>query len=198
MMRTFSQLFAGPIDKDGKQAEGPADETSTAPGSDGSSDDTEASIPSAGASDASVETFARSEHFEPDLACVLVRPEIDDECAEDRGGHEKTPQSPVCAQAAQSDDDAPGIDPARCSAANSARAAVEGPICEEPPMRCIARREESDESGERGVELGGSPDRRPTPASQSGDGQAKRRAMKRYRVGATGHWVKGCAHDDGR
>ena len=44
----------------------------------------------------------------------------------------------------------------------------------------------------------GSPVRRPTPASQTGDGQAKRRALKRYKEDANGQWVKGRAGDDGR
>jgi hypothetical protein len=45
----------------------------------------------------------------------------------------------------------------------------------------------------------GSPVRRPTtPASQTGDGQARRRALKRYKENADGQWVKGRAHEDGR
>jgi hypothetical protein len=45
----------------------------------------------------------------------------------------------------------------------------------------------------------GSPVRRPTtPASQTGDGQARRRALKRYRQDESGQWVKGRAGDDGR
>ena len=44
----------------------------------------------------------------------------------------------------------------------------------------------------------GSPVRMPIPASQTGDGQARRRALKRYRQDSDGQWVKGRAHDDGR
>ncbi len=39
--------------------------------------------------------------------------------------------------------------------------------------------------------------RKRTAPSQTGDGQAKRRAMKRYREDAGGQWVKGRAGDDG-
>ena len=90
-------------------------------------------------------------------------------------------------------------------------AVQEGPVYEEEASeRCEARMEERagnvdpcrevvvPNAGEDDAHvMSGSPVRRPTPPSQTGDGQAKRRALKRYRQDATGRWVKGRAHEDG-
>ena len=88
----------------------------------------------------------------------------------------------------------------------------QGPICEEEPSEpCGDWSKECDVNGAPGVKLAvsnaaendadvlrGSPIRRPTPPSQAGDGQARRRALKPYRQDASGQWVKGRTHEDGR
>ena len=176
MLRSFSQLFTGPIvtEKGGKEMEGPVDEASTASGeetSDGAED---------GASDMSVE----------------AQPGSENESAEDRSGSADAPQPAACSHAAP----------------DSVSATEEGPTCVETTERRMVQIEESDgDGGERGVKFAitsaavddadvvrGSPVRRPTPVSQTGDGQARRRALKRYKEDANGQWVKGRAHEDGR
>ena len=66
MMRTFSQLFTGPIEKDGKLTEEDhLDEASTMLGSsDGASDGADTSLPSDDASDGSVEESSPIRSFE--------------------------------------------------------------------------------------------------------------------------------------
>ena len=144
MLRTFSQLF-GP-DKDGKQMAGPAEDASTAPGSDCASDGADASLPSDCASNASTEALAPSD-------AVETGAEVD------RSGSEGAAQPPVCAQM-------------EIAVPNAAK--------------------------DNAHVMRGSPVRMPIPASQTGDGQARRRALKRYRQDSDGQWVKGRAHDDGR
>ena len=144
MLRTFSQLFAP--DKDGKGMAGPAEEASTAPGSDCASDGADASLPSDCASDASAEALAPSD-------AVETGAEVD------RSGSEGAAQPPVCAQM-------------EIAVPNAAK--------------------------DNAHVMRGSPVRMPIPASQTGDGQARRRALKRYRQDSDGQWVKGRAHDDGR
>ena len=144
MLRTFSQLFAP--DKDGKGMAGPAEEASTAPGSDCASDGADASLPSDCASDASAEALAPSD-------AVETGAEVD------RSGSEGAAQPPACAQ-----------------------------------MEIAVPNATKDNAHV----MRGSPVRMPIPASQTGDGQARRRALKRYRQDSDGQWVKGRAHDDGR
>mgnify|MGYP003333530745 CR=1 FL=1 len=89
-------------------------------------------------------------------------------------------------------------------------AAEEGMVWEEPPARCVAWMDGRDENGEPGVGSAVSnaaeneaeivrdgPVPRPTPASQTGDAQARRRALKRYKEDAGGQFVKGRAGDGG-
>ena len=83
MMRTISQLFAP--EKDGKRMAGPAEEESTAPGSDCASDGADASLPSDCASDASAEALAPNDAVETGV-------EADRKC------NEGDAQPPVCAQ----------------------------------------------------------------------------------------------------
>ena len=82
-------------------------------------------------------------------------------------------------------------------------------ICEEEPSeRCEAQMEERAMNGDSCMEIAvpnaaegdteiarNSLVRRPTPASQTGDGQARRRVLKRYKEDASGQWVKGRAGD---
>ena len=96
------------------------------------------------------------------------------------------------------------------AAVAGARVAVEGPIWVDTTERRRIQIEDSDGNGERSGDFAvtaavedadvvrGSPVRRPTPPSQTGEGQAKRRALKRYRQDTSGQWVKGRAGDDGR
>ena len=182
MLRSLSQLFNGPVvnDKGGEAMAEPMDEASTAPGSSGeeASEGADASLPSDGASDVSNE--------EP--ACGEGQPGTEGESAE-------VPETPVCVQAAVA----------------GACVAVEGPICVDTTERRRIQIEESDENGERGVELAvasatvddaavarGSPVRRPTPVSQTGDGQARRRALKRYKLYESGQFVRRRPGDGGR
>ena len=157
-MRTFSQFFAGPVEKDDKQMEWHAEEASTEPGSsEAASDGADTSLPADEASDG---------------------------------------EPTACSQAA---------------AGAGARVAEDWPVCVDTTDRRMTRIEEGDGNGERGVEfavtadaddanvaIGGLVRKKPTPASQTADGQAKRRALKRYRQDASGQFVKGRAGDDGR
>ena len=181
MLRSLSQLFNGPVvnDKGGEVMAEPMDEASTAPGSSGeeASEGADASLPSDGASDASNEEPAGGEG----------QPGTEGESAE-------VPETPVCVQAAVA----------------GACVAVEGPIWVDTTERRRIQIEDSDGNGERSGDFAvtaavedadvvrGSPVRRPTPPSQTGEGQAKRRALKRYRQDTSGQWVKGRAGDDGR
>jgi hypothetical protein len=144
MLRTFSQQFAP--EKDGKRRAGPAEEASTAPGSDCASDGADASLPSDCASDASAEALATNDAVETGVEA-------------DRSRNEGAAQPPVCAQM-------------EIAVTNAAK--------------------------DNAQVMRGSPVRRPIPASQTGDGQARQRALKRYKEDADGQWVKGRAHNDGR
>ena len=94
----------------------------------------------------------------------------------DRSRNEGAAQPPVCAQAVPGD-------------VVEERAGNGGPC-----MEIAVPNASSDDADV----ARGSPVRRPTPASQTADGQAKRRALKRYRQDASGQWVKGRAGDDVR
>ena len=144
MLRTFSQLFAH--EKGGKRMAGPAEEASTAPGSDCASED--ASLPSD--CDASAEALATN-----DANYHAIETGVE----ADRSRNEGVAQPPVC-------------DQIEIAVTNAAK--------------------------DNAQIMRGSPIRRPIPASQTGDGQAKRRALKRYRQDPSGQWVKGRADDDGR
>lgn len=80
MMRTFSQLFTGPIEKDGKLTEEDhLDEASTMLGSsDGASDGADTSLPSDDASDESVEESSPIRSFEwgKEHLVQLLTPEL--------------------------------------------------------------------------------------------------------------------------
>ena len=198
MLRSLSQLFAGPVvdEKGGKQMEGPAaEEASTAPGSDCASDGADASLPSDGASDTSIEESPPAHRFDGEPVRDEDQPGIVSESAEDCSGDAEAPQSSVSHQAAS----------------DSMCAAEGGPICIEKAERHMDQIEKNDGIRDPCVELAvasatvddadvarGSRLRRLTPASQTGDGQAKRRALKRYRQDTSGQWVKGRAGDDGR
>ena len=141
MLRSFSHLFAGPAEKEGKQTEWPADEASTAPGSsDGASDGADTSLPSDDASDGSVEESSPIHSFEWEGAPgSAADPGIENECVEDRNSYVVDPQPPACAHAPQDDSEAPGIDPAPWPAAEDPLAAdesaTEEPIKRAPPSR---------------------------------------------------------------
>ena len=122
MLRSFSHLFAGPAEKEGKQTEWPADEASTAPGSSGgASDGAEDSLPSDVASDGSVEESPAIHGFDGEPACGAAQLGIEHKCAEDKG--EKNTQPPECAQAVADE---------ACAADEPAR---EERACRGPPSR---------------------------------------------------------------
>ena len=142
MLRTFSQLFAGPAEQDCKlPGKGPPEEASTAAGSSSEGASDGASLPTDDASDISVEESPpiHSFHDLTEAAPGAADPGIDNECAEDRGGWVVDPQSPACAQAPQDDAEAPDTDPAPWPAADRACAA-DGPASDArarraPPSR---------------------------------------------------------------
>ena len=122
MLRSFSHLFAGPAEKEGKQTEWPADEASTAPGSSGgASDGAEDSRPSDVASDGSVEESPAIHGFDGEPACGAAQLGIEHKCAEDKG--ENIAQPPECAQAVADE---------ACAADGPAR---EERACRGPPSR---------------------------------------------------------------
>ena len=142
MLRTFSQLFAGPAEQDCKlPGKGPPEEASTAAGSSSEGASDGASLPTDDASDISVEESPpiHSFHELTEAAPGAADPGMDNECAEDRGGWVVDPQSPACAQAPQDDVEAPDTDPAPWPAADRACAA-DGPASDArarraPPSR---------------------------------------------------------------
>ena len=82
-------------------------------------------------------------------------------------------------------------------------------ISQDTMESCAPQAEERDGQREAGVESrglsyvtddgdSGSRNCRRTAPSQTGDGQAKRRALKRYREDESGRWVKGRAGDGGQ
>ena len=84
------------------------------------------------------------------------------------------------------------------------------PFSQGAEERCILHIEECDGKSEADVNVqslitaaddggivGGSHVRRGTAPSQTSDGQAERRARKRYREDGSGRWVKGRADNDG-
>ena len=187
MLRSFSQIFNGSVvdEKGGKEMAGPPmDEASTAPGS---SAGEEASEAADGTSDMSTEEESPPPHVDGETPVGGAQPGTESENAE-------VPEDPVCAQAAVA----------------GARVAEDWPTCVDTTERRKIQIEESG-NGERGEEFTvasatvddaavarGSPVRRPTPVSQTGDGQARRRALKRYKLYESGQFVKGRPGDGGR
>ena len=182
MLRSLSQIFNGPaVEKVGKEMPGPVDEASTAPGSSGE----EASEGADGASDMSTEEPPPPHDFDGEPAVGEAQSGTEGESAE-------VPKELVCAQVA----------------AAGARVAEDWPVCVDTTERRMTRIEEGDGNGERGMDFAltaaaddanivhGGLVQKPTPASQTGDGQARRRALKRYKADG-GQFVKGRAGESG-
>ena len=122
MIRPVSLLFVGPAEQGGKQMAEPAEEASTAPGSERASDG--ASLPTDDASDVSVEESPICRFNDlTETAPGAAEPGIENERADDRGGRVVDPQPPARAKAPQGDAEAPDTVPALWPAADRACAA---------------------------------------------------------------------------